>query len=42
MNFQQLERRFEKVRSTKIFETFVVTIIIFSALVVGVKTYDIP
>ncbi len=42
MNFQELEQRFSKIRSNKIFETFVVSIIIFSALVVGVKTYDIP
>lgn len=41
MNYQKLEQQFSKIRSNKIFETFVVAIIIFSALVVGVKTYDI-
>ena len=42
MNFQKLEQTFSKVRSNRIFELFVIGIIIFSALVVGVKTYDIP
>ncbi len=42
MNYEKLEHTFEQVRSNKIFETFVVSIIIFSALVVGVKTYEIP
>ncbi len=42
MSYQSIEHKFEKIRSNKIFETFVVAIIIFSALVVGVKTYDIP
>ncbi len=42
MNYQKIEHTFERVRSNKIFETFVISIIIFSALVVGVKTYDIP
>lgn len=42
MNYVDLEHKFEAIRTNKIFETFVVGIIIFSALVVGVKTYDIP
>lgn len=42
MNFKKLEQTFSKVRSNRIFEMFVIGIIIFSALVVGVKTYDIP
>lgn len=42
MTFEQLEYRFERIRSNKFFETFVIGIIIFSALVIGVKTYDIP
>ncbi len=42
MDYVKLEQTFQKVRSNKLFETFVVGIIIFSALVVGVKTYDIP
>lgn len=36
------EERFFKLRSNKMFETFVIGIIIFSALVIGVKTYDVP
>jgi len=41
MTYTEIERAFARVRSNKIFETFVVSIIIFSALVVGVKTYQI-
>lgn len=37
-----LQRRFHQLRSNKAFELFVVGIIIFSALVIGAKTYDIP
>lgn len=42
MNYADIEHKFEQIRSNKIFETFVIAIIVFSALVVGVKTYDIP
>ncbi len=42
MRFRSIEEKFFRIRSNKIFETFIVSIIIFSALVVGVKTYDIP
>ena len=42
VNFQKIEASFYKIRSNKLFESFVVGIIIFSALVIGVKTYDIP
>lgn len=38
----QLVQTFAKIRSNRIFETFVVSVIIFSAVVIGVKTYDIP
>jgi voltage-gated sodium channel len=38
---QRVENIFGHVRSNKIFEMFVVGIIIFSALVIGVKTFDI-
>ncbi len=41
MNYEKMENMFERVRSNKMFETFVVSIIIFSALVVGAKTYEI-
>jgi voltage-gated sodium channel len=41
MNTNNLQQRFYRLRSNKAFELFVVGIIIFSALVVGAKTYDI-
>lgn len=36
------QHTFEKIRSNKTFELFVVGVIIFSALVIGVKTYPLP
>lgn len=42
MQTGNLEQTFLRIRSNKIFETFIVAIIIFSALVIGVKTYNIP
>ena len=36
-----LQEKFETLRSNKLFELFVISIIIFSALVIGAKTYDI-
>lgn len=42
INYSRVENKFAQIRSNKIFESFVVGIIIFSALVVGAKTYDIP
>ncbi|VUD47927.1 hypothetical protein TDB9533_01127 [Thalassocella blandensis] len=42
INYTNVENKFAQIRSNKIFESFVVGIIIFSALVVGAKTYDIP
>jgi len=41
VNFVKFEANFERVRSNKLFELFVVFIIIFSAVVIGVKTYDV-
>jgi voltage-gated sodium channel len=41
MNTDILQQRFLQLRSNKAFELFVVFIIIFSALVIGAKTYDI-
>ena len=35
------QNRFEEIRSNKIFETFIILIIIASALLVGVKTYEV-
>jgi len=39
---QELQAAFDRLRSNKTFELFVVGVIIFSALVIGVKTYEIP
>ncbi|WP_263079808.1 ion transporter [Endozoicomonas sp. Mp262] len=36
------QQRFQQIRSNKVFELFVVAIIIFSALIIGIKTYPIP
>jgi voltage-gated sodium channel len=41
MQATNLQEKFEKLRSNKLFELFVISIIIFSALVIGAKTYDI-
>jgi len=37
-----LQDRFYKLRSNRLFELFVVGVILFSAVVIGAKTYDIP
>ncbi|WP_018982884.1 ion transporter [Salinimonas chungwhensis] len=42
MQAAQLQRKFEAIRANKIFETFVICVIIVSALLVGAKTYDMP
>ncbi|MEL0629380.1 ion transporter [Psychromonas aquatilis] len=36
-----LERRFYKIRNNKIFELFVISIIVFSALMIGANSYDV-
>lgn len=41
-SLEQLEARFERLRSNRFFELLVVTIIIVSALVIGAKTYSLP
>lgn len=41
MQATNLQKKFEKLRSNKLFELFVISIIIFSALVIGAKTYEI-
>ena len=38
----RLQQRFLTLRENKLFETFVIFVIIFSALLIGAKTYDIP
>ena len=42
MNSSALQASFERLRSKKTFEFFVVSVIIASALLVGVKTYELP
>lgn len=42
MKASQLQTKFEHIRSNKAFELFVIGVIIFSALLVGAKTYDMP
>jgi voltage-gated sodium channel len=37
-----LQQRFIRLRENKLFETFVIGVIIFSALLIGAKTYAIP
>jgi voltage-gated sodium channel len=37
-----LQHKFEMIRSNKTFELFVVGIIVFSAVMIGAKTYDVP
>jgi voltage-gated sodium channel len=42
LNSVTLRDRFEQLRSNKLFETFVILVIIISALMIGAKTYPIP
>ena len=42
MNTNKLQQAFLRLRSNKIFELFVVGVIIFSALMIGAKTYQLP
>lgn len=42
METTNLQKSFMKLRSNKTFELFVIAVIIFSAIVVGIKTYDLP
>ena len=41
INVNQLQQRFVALRENKLFEAFVIAVIVFSALVIGAKTYDI-
>ena len=41
MNNSTIQQNFERIRGNKAFELFVVTVIITSALLVGVKTYEL-
>ena len=41
-NAAELQQRFITLRENKLFETFVIAVIVFSALLIGAKTYAIP
>jgi voltage-gated sodium channel len=41
-NASKLQQQFIELRENKLFETFVIGVIIFSALLIGAKTYSIP
>ena len=42
MLYQKISLKLAAIRSSKAFELFVIGIIIFSALMIGAKTYPIP
>jgi voltage-gated sodium channel len=42
LNLAKLSDQFEQLRSNKLFETFVILVIVISALMIGAKTYPIP
>lgn len=42
MTFADIQARFVALRSNKLFETFVIVVIVVSALVIGASTYDFP
>ena len=42
MNIARLESAFQTLYANKAFEVFVIAIIVFSALVIGAKTYPLP
>ena len=42
MLYNKLSSKLANLRSTKVFELFVIGVIVFSALVIGAKTYHIP
>jgi len=41
MSFSSMQDQFVRIRSNKVFETFVILVIVASALVIGAKTYHI-
>lgn len=42
MTFSEIQTRFVALRNNKLFETFVIVVIVVSALVIGASTYDFP
>lgn len=41
MTWCDFQQRFQKVRDNKLFEMFVITVIVFSSLMIGVRTYEL-
>ncbi|MCM2678275.1 ion transporter [Echinimonas agarilytica] len=41
-SFQTLQNKFDQLRSNKVFELLVIGVIIVSALIIGVKTFEVP
>jgi len=42
MTWVDFQNRFQKIRDNKAFELFVISVIIFSSLMIGVRTYHLP
>lgn len=42
MSSNSFQSLFDNIRSNKLFEVFVISVIVFSAVMIGAKTYDIP
>ena len=42
MQASELQNKFERIRANKWFESFVISVIVISALLVGAKTYELP
>lgn len=41
MTWQNFQQKFQTIRDNKVFELFVISIIIFSSLMIGIRTYDL-
>ena len=42
MTWLDFQNRFQKIRDNKAFELFVISVIIFSSLMIGIRTYELP
>ncbi|WP_321324561.1 ion transporter [Thiomicrorhabdus sp.] len=42
MTWLDFQNRFQKIRDNKVFELFVISVIIFSSLMIGIRTYHLP
>lgn len=41
MNWTEFQQRFQTIRDNKVFELFVIAVIIFSSLMIGIRTYEL-